>query len=362
MDGKVPYLGKRGDYGHGHAKEGGKLFEGLFAGKVQTFLVDSGCTTMVVGREVVARLGLEMRTSKGLRVEFANQTHGWLNETVTEKVQVETYNKTWEFWVGDIGDEVILGLPFFNSVQITNLCWQQRRFEFRVLRDESKHCWQGADRPVRTPQLWKVVTREEILEAENMSRETTEIFQIDIRLKLPDNGQTADKELRDKLRAAANGNAQGEAILLEYKDRFRPPTEPPISRPEDMEINFVSGAQMPPWVGSRKLNEEELRTLKEKITELLEKKHIVPSTSPFGANVLFTKKQDGSLRLCIDYRRLNLITVRDLAPIPDIELLREQLRESTSYSKFDLRDGYYNIRMKAGHEAKTALKCRYGLY
>jgi hypothetical protein len=85
-------------------------------------------------------------------------------------------------------------------------------------------------------------------------------------------------------------------------DRFIPPTEPPISRPKDMEINFIPEATMPPWVGSRKLNEEELQTLKEKITELLEKKYIVPSTSPFGANVLFTKKQDGSLRLCIDYR------------------------------------------------------------
>jgi hypothetical protein len=66
--------------------------------------------------------------------------------------------------------------------------------------------------------------------------------------------------------------------------------------------------------------------------------------------------------LCIDYRGLNAIKVKDRAPIPDTQLLREQLREANVYSKFDLRDGYYNIRMKEGHEYKTAFKCRYGLY
>jgi hypothetical protein len=190
---------------------------------------------------------------------------------------------------------------------------------------------------------------EDILGDEEHPQETTEIFQIDIKLAVTKDEQTEqsrDMELHDQLRKAANGNVQMETVLLEYIDRFRPPTEPPISRPEDMEINFLPDAKMPPWVGSRKLNEEELVGLKEKITELLEKKYIVPSTSTFGANVLFAKKQDGSLRLCIDYRRLNLITIRDHAPIPDIELLREQLRDSTVYSKFDLRDGYYNIRTK----------------
>jgi hypothetical protein len=320
---------------------------------------------MVVGRDVAERLGMTMRTSKGLRVEYANQTHGWLKETVTGRVQVGTYNQTWEFWVGDIGDEVILGLPFFNSVQITNLSWHLRMLEFRVLTTNSTHRWQGANRPSMQQQVWKVVTREEILGDEEHSQETTEIFQIDIKLAVTKDKQTEqlrDIELHDQLRKAANGNVQMEAVLLDYIDRFRPPTEPPISRPEDMEINFLPDAKMPPWVESRKLNEEELVALKEKITELLEKKYIVPSTSTFGANVLFTKKHDGSLRLCIDYRRLNLITIRYHAPIPDIELLREQLRDSTIYSKFDLRDGYYNIRMKKGHESKTAFKCRYGLY
>jgi hypothetical protein len=57
-----------------------------------------------------------MRTSKGLRVEYANQSHGWLKETVTERAQVEVYNQTWEVWVGDFGDEVILGLrPRYKS-------------------------------------------------------------------------------------------------------------------------------------------------------------------------------------------------------------------------------------------------------
>jgi hypothetical protein len=89
-----------------------------------------------------------------------------------------------------------------------------------------------------------------------------------------------------------------------------------------MEINLMPESKMPTWTGSRKRNEQELESLKEKIDELIEKKFIVPSTSSFGANVLFAKKPDGSLRLCIDYRGINAITAKDRAPIPDIELLR----------------------------------------
>jgi hypothetical protein len=91
-----------------------------------------------------------------------------------------------------------------------------------------------------------------------------------------------------------------------------------------MEIHFIPDIAISAWTGSLKLNEQELDSLKEKIEEWLEKKYIVPSISNFGANILFTKKQDGSLRLCIDYRRLNWITTKDRAPTPDIELFREQ--------------------------------------
>ena len=86
-----------------------------------------------------------------------------------------------------------------------------------------------------------------------------------------------------------------------------------------------------------------------------------PSVSPWGAPVLFVKK-DGSLRLCIDYRRLNRVTVKNKYPLPRIDDLFDQLRGCQYFSKIDLRSGYYQMRVRDSDIAKTAFRMRYGHY
>ena len=88
--------------------------------------------------------------------------------------------------------------------------------------------------------------------------------------------------------------------------------------------------------------------------ELLDKGFICPSISPWGAPVLFVKKKDGSLRLCIDYRELNKLIVKNKYPLPRIEDLFDQLKGAKYFSKIDLRSGYYQIRVKDDDIAKTA--------
>jgi hypothetical protein len=100
---------------------------------------------------------------------------------------------------------------------------------------------------------------------------------------------------------AAYGDEDFAKLLIQYIARFQKPTDQPVSRPEDMEINLVRDTEIPTRC-------------------LIAKKYIVPSTSRFGANVLFRKKPGGSLIMCIDYRRLNSITERDCAPIPNVTL------------------------------------------
>ena len=106
----------------------------------------------------------------------------------------------------------------------------------------------------------------------------------------------------------------------------------------------------------------ELKELKAKLKELLRKGFIRPSTSPWGAPVLFVKKKYGSLRLCIDYRQLNRETIRNQYLLPRIVELFDQLHGSRVYSKIDLRSGYHQLRVRENDVSKTAFRTRYGHY
>ena len=106
----------------------------------------------------------------------------------------------------------------------------------------------------------------------------------------------------------------------------------------------------------------ELHELKIQLQELVDKGFIRPSISPWGAPVLFVKKKDGSLRLCIDYRKLNQVTVRNKYPLPRIDDLFDQLRGAKVFSKIDLRSGYHQLRIRESDVQKTAFRSRYGHY
>jgi hypothetical protein len=106
----------------------------------------------------------------------------------------------------------------------------------------------------------------------------------------------------------------------------------------------------------------ELVELKKQIDELLEKGYIRPSTSPWAALVLFVEKKDGTKRMCIDYRALNEVTVKNKYPLPRIEDLFDQLRGATVFSKIDLRSGYHQLRIRPADIPKIAFITKHGLY
>jgi hypothetical protein len=105
-----------------------------------------------------------------------------------------------------------------------------------------------------------------------------------------------------------------------------------------------------------------MQELSKQLEELLEKGFIRPSSSPWGAPILFVKKKDGSMRMCIDYRELNKVTVKNKYPLPRIDDLFDQLQGAAWFSKIDLRSGYHQLRVKEEDVHKTAFRTRYGHY
>ncbi|CAI7815254.1 unnamed protein product [Closterium sp. NIES-54] len=135
----------------------------------------------------------------------------------------------------------------------------------------------------------------------------------------------------------------------------------PPYRTHQHEIIEEPGSK-PTFRAPYRLSPTELADMKKQIKYLLDKGLIRPSTSPYGAPVLFTPKPDGSLRMCIDYRALNKQTIKNKYPIPRIDDLLDQLRGATIFSKLDLRSRYWQIRMADNSIHKTAFWTRYGSY
>ncbi|GJR28850.1 putative reverse transcriptase domain-containing protein [Tanacetum coccineum] len=135
----------------------------------------------------------------------------------------------------------------------------------------------------------------------------------------------------------------------------------PLTRQVEFQINLIPGAA-PVAPTPYQLAPSEMKELSDQLQELSDKGFIRPSSSPWGAPVLFVKKKDRSFRMCIDYRELNKLTVKNRYPLPRIDDLFDQLQESNVYSKIDLRSGYHQLRVHEEDISKKTFRTRYGHY
>ncbi|KAJ9548358.1 hypothetical protein OSB04_020901 [Centaurea solstitialis] len=151
-------------------------------------------------------------------------------------------------------------------------------------------------------------------------------------------------------------------IVGEYPDVF-PDDLPglPPDRQVEFRIDLVPGAS-PIAKTPYRLAPAEMKEMMSQLQELLDKGFIRPSASPWGAPVLFVKKKDGSFRMCIDYRELNKVTIKNKYPLPRIDDLFDQLQGASYFSKIDLRSGYHQLKVSEEDVPKTAFRTRYGHY
>ncbi|GJU27929.1 putative reverse transcriptase domain-containing protein [Tanacetum coccineum] len=151
-------------------------------------------------------------------------------------------------------------------------------------------------------------------------------------------------------------------VVREFPKVF-PENLPGLSlvRQVEFQINLIPGAT-PVARAPYRLALSEIHELSNQFQELVDRGFIQPSTSPWGEPVLFVKKKDKSFRMCIDYRELNKLIVKNHYPLPRIDDLLDQLQGSCIYSKINLRSGYHQLKVRDEDISKTAFRTRYGHY
>ncbi|XP_019197771.1 PREDICTED: uncharacterized protein LOC109191615 [Ipomoea nil] len=150
-------------------------------------------------------------------------------------------------------------------------------------------------------------------------------------------------------------------LLVEFQGLFDEPNILPPKRSLNHTIPLIPGAK-PTNIGPYRYSFDKKNTIERMVEEMLTAGIITPSSSCFASPVLLVPKKDNSWRFCIDYRALNIITIKNKFPIPLVEELFSELAGATYFSMLDLRAGYHQIRMKEGEKFKTTFRTHQGLY
>eukprot|EP00253_Pinus_taeda_P010363 PITA_10363 len=316
-------------------------FEGKISNLPISVLIDPGATLSYVNPKVVERCNLQS-------VKFKNP---WLVQLATgAKRKVTSKINNCSFTIADQPITADLNiLPLGSYDILIGMDWLEKHWSlvdcktkiiyYRDQQGNSKEV-QGIKRPVQV----RPITANQLVKC---VRKGCQVYAV----------QVGFANSKDKTASLNNI-----PVIQEFVDVF--PEEIPGLPPRrdiDFTIELVPGAA-PVSRAPYRMSIPELTELKMQLQELLEKNYIRPSVSPWGAPVLFVKKKDNTLRMCIDYRQLNKLTIKNKYPLPRIDELFDQVKGATVFSKIDLRSGYHQIRIKDEDIAKTAFRTRYGHY
>ena len=144
-----------------------------------------------------------------------------------------------------------------------------------------------------------------------------------------------------------------------FAEKLPPGLPPRLTVDHQIEIEKgAATAKLPVY----RMSPTELQEVEKQLKDLLEAGFIRPSKSPYRAPILLVRKKEGSMRMCIEYRALNKITIKNRYPSPLVDELFDQLGSATCFTKIDLRSGYYKVRIAEKDVVETAFKTRYGHY
>ena len=323
-------------------------------------LIDSGATDNYVDAKWAAQLSLPTTSVPGKSVKLANGMLQDASQRVSAlPFRIGSFKDSQPFTVTNLAvDDLVLGKPWLT---FHNPCidWQNNVVVV------ASHGVQHTLSPlVVDPEDVGLISAMQAVKS--IQRGATAFLAVLTEVQPgpdPPAPTPLDSAVADMPLPACHGSsaAQVRQVLLKHRGVFSKVTGLPPLRGVEHEILLQPGAK-PPFGPIYQLSPFELEECKRQLAELIEKDFIQPSKSPYGAPILFVRKKNGKLRMCVDYRALNKLTVKNRYPLPRIDELLDRLHNATVFSKLDLDSAYHQVRIEEQDIPKTAFRTRYGHY
>jgi len=329
-----------------------------------TALGDTGAEGSFINQDLAFSLGLPIVNIAPITISVALESSqaSYHITKITEPLRMRVGNhiENIQLFLAPTKQQIILGLPWFRvhnpKVDFNNLtialvqCQHECKKSLKVITNGT----------VSAPKVRMI----NAAAFEMLSRDKgNEVYSVRMQDLTTMNDQ---KGIELNELSISNNDEKANVILpdvyKEFEDVFsEKDIQLPDNRPYDHTIPLMPDTK-PPTMPVYGLNEKELKECWKYLQENLSKGFIRKSSAPCGAPILFVKKKDGSLRLCVDYRGLNKITIKNKYPLPLITELLDRLKHAKIYTVLDLLGAYNLLRIKPGEEWKTAFRTRYGLF
>ena len=319
-------------------------FEGTLGGAKVRILADTGADRVYVSNHLARSLGIPIRSCMG-KVKVGDNHDTPMIGTIKAKLMIQGFR---DFVECTILDELIDSYDI-----ILGDSWLVANRASLFISDGRMELYKNG-RKISIVRPKKVVSQRKMsatLSAMQLQRHVKQGCQMTL-FHL----QKVEVDIEQNL------SPQMKDLLNEYSDVFQ---EPPDGLPPERNVGHTIPLEKDsraPFCPIYRLSPSEMEEAKRQITEFLAKGWIEPSSSPYGAPILFVNKKDGGLRMCVDYRALNKITIKNRYPLPRIDDLFDTLRGAKIFSSLDLAQGYHQLRVSEEDVPKTAFRTPFGHY
>ena len=360
MDMRLGYFGL-GLHDQMEIPEADKLLEiiGQIEGRPAKILLDTGCSTYVLSSSFAKRNGIQEIQMRPRPIDLAvsNARAQLTHKTASLELRIGKTMITKSLYLLPVPQfDAIVGMPFFRQNEIDLAGLEFGNIEVNGSKVPISKGDMDMDESPGNTETIGMISRKR-LKKKLKRDEIEELYLATIREANNDTGISISASTIQQFDEIPDWIRKDYGTVL----REELPPQMPLERSVDHEIPLKPDMP-PPFKGIFRLSQLELRELKQQLDQLLRDGKIKPSTSPYGAPVLFAKKKNGKLRMCIDYRALNSQTIQNRYALPRIDELFDRLHGAKVFSKLDLTSGYYQIAIKPKDRYKTAFRTRYDHY